>query len=149
MSRGINVRHHLAIYIKTDMRNRIILCILCLLLVGCSRNSSKYDIIGTWQVASGSSGNDLGEEYTEDINYQWYISFEKNGKLKEVKDREDGGVHTETSTWSISGDMITMWGAEYKVVEYNPKKLIIRYDSEYSEYQGKKVHSWLQYKLIR
>lgn len=131
------------------MKKFFLFAFLCLLLTGCNNNSSKYDIIGTWQVTSGSSGNDLGEEYTEDINYQWYISFEKNGKLKEVKDREDGGVHTATSTWSISGDMITMWGAEYKVVEYNPKKLIIRYDSEYSEYQGKQVHSWLQYKLIR
>lgn len=36
-----------------------------------------------------------------------------------------------------------------KILEYSTDKMTIRYDSEYSEYQGKQVHSWLQYKLQR
>lgn len=132
------------------MKRTILFVLLCLLLVGCSnKSSSKYDIVGTWQVINSSSGNDLGDKYSEDITHVWYWTFEKNGKMVQSEETKDGGIHSSTSKWSLSGDVITIEDDAYKIIEYNPKTLVIRYDSEYSVYQGKQVHSWLQYKLSR
>ena len=119
-------------------------------MVGCgNKSSSKYDIIGTWQVVNVLSGNDLYGEFSEDITYVWYWTFEKNGKLVESEETKDGGIHSSSTTWSLSGDVVTIEDDAYKIKRYDPKTLVIRYDSEYTEYQGKQVHSWLQYKLTR
>ena len=131
------------------MKRNILFTLLCLLLVGCSNNSSKYDIVGTWQVVNTSSGSDLGDEYSENIDRVWYWTFEKNGKLAESEETKDGGIHSSSTSWSLSGDVITIEDDAYKILEYDPKTLVIRHDSEYTEYQGKQVHSWLQYKLTR
>lgn len=132
------------------MKRISLFMLLCLLLVGCgNKSSSKYDIVGTWQVVNVLSGSDLGNEYSEDIERVWYWTFEKNGKLVESEETKDGGIHSSTTTWSLSGDVITIEDDAYKIKRYDPETLVIRYDSEYTEYQGKQVHSWLQYKLTR
>lgn len=132
------------------MKRTILFMALCLLLASCgNNNSSKYDIVGTWQVVNVSSGNDLDGEFSEDITYVWYWTFEKNGKLVESEETKDGGIHSSSTTWSLSGDVVTIEDDAYKIKMYDPKTLVIRYDSEYTEYQGKQVHSWLQYKLTR
>lgn len=123
------------------MRRTILFALLFLLTVGCSKtNSSKYDIVGTWQVVHCSSGNYEGYEYSEDITRVWYWTFEKNGTLKESEETSTGGVHVSSTTWSISGDVITIEDDDYKIKEYDSKTLVIRYDGG---------HSWLQYKLVR
>ena len=132
------------------MKRISLFMLLCLLLVGCgNKSSSKYDIVGTWQVVNVLSGNDLDGEFSEDITYVWYWTFEKNGKLVESEETKDGGIHSSSTTWSLSGDVVTIEDDAYKIKRYDPKTLVIRYDSEYTEYQGKQVHSWLQYKLTR
>ena len=131
------------------MKRTLLFALVCLLITGCSKsNSSKYEIIGTWKAVSCSSGNDISGEFTEEFTYNYLWVFEQNGTLKQSDD-ESGVVHTTSTTWSLSGDVITIEDDGYKILEYDSKMMVIRYDGEYSEYQGQQVHSWLQYKLTQ
>ncbi len=128
------------------MKKILFFLFISLCSISCvAANDEEYDIIGTWQVVSGSSGNDLGDYYSEDIQYVWLWTFQKGGVL--VIDETDDGGKIYNTTYSLNGDILKIEEKDYKILTYTFNAMTIRYDSEYVEYQGKQVHSWLQFTL--
>ena len=118
----------------------LFLLAVCIVLLGCGKGKevSQYDVAGTWQIISGSSGNDLGFTYDsstdEYADCMGLLIFTKDGKWYE-NERPCGGELSESVSYSTKGNVLRLDEADYKIQEYSTDKMTFRYDSEYSEYQ--------------
>jgi hypothetical protein len=86
-----------------------------ILLSSCNGDDSKptHPIVGTWKLVSDSAAgcddplDNYEDTYTCTSSECITITFKRNGKFI-VKEIDDGDVDTETGTYSISGNEITI-----------------------------------------
>ena len=134
-------------------------------------NGASYDVIGTWRVIGGGSGNTVmpscWEKYTDEGTFEWtfdedwdyvlekggtdygkeYWTFTNDGQFIQ---NEDGKEYTET--YSFNNGMLVCAGAEWRIVVYENDIMVLRYEYEYKYPADKNDDTlyrftWLQYIL--
>lgn len=140
------------------MKNKILYSLgtLFILLTACNTNNSdivppdngtSYDVVGTWEVIGGGSGNTVmppyWEKYTDGGTYSWtfdkdwgyvlekggtdygkmYWTFTNDGQF--IQD-EDGKEYTDT--YSFNNGILVCAGAEWRIVVYENDIMVLRYE---------------------
>jgi hypothetical protein len=100
---------------RTLLTIQNLLFVLLALLYSCNGDDNKpaHPIVGTWKLVSESAAgcddplDNFEDTYTCTSSECITITFKRNGKFV-VKEIDDGDVDTETCTYSISGNEITI-----------------------------------------